>query len=82
MTILLMEAGADLKATVDGGFTPLHLAAVGSGHPLVATALIEAGANVNCRAPDGATPLYGAAWDGNVQCVKGAPSRESRPVID
>lgn len=77
---LLMGAGADLGATVDG-YSPLHLAVGGTGHPRVATALIHAGAEINHREPEGATPLYAAAWDGNVECVRALLRANADPLL-
>ena len=52
----LIEAGADIKKTMDGGSTPLFIAAE-EGHEAVVRALIDLGADINKARDDGATPL-------------------------
>ena len=63
-----LEAGADLGARDESGWTPLHYAA-SVGCPDVVTALLEAGANLEARADDSLTPLH-AASVGNTEAVK------------
>ena len=53
----LAEAGADVDARSDGGFTPLAFA-VRAGHGAAAAALLAAGADVNLALPDGTSPLH------------------------
>ena len=53
----LLEAGADINITDDGGWTRLHLAARWGETELVRR-LLDAGANVNARNDLGETPLY------------------------
>jgi ankyrin repeat protein len=57
---VLIEAGADVKATNDLGQTPLHKAAA---HPAVARLLVKNGASVQARDLEGQTPLHWAAID-------------------
>lgn len=52
----LIKAGANVDATDDKGWTPLHLAA-GDGRTGATRALLQAGANPNIQARDGALPL-------------------------
>lgn len=61
---LLVDRGADLKATDLGGKTPLHLAAAGRDTS-VAMLLLAHGANVNAADDDGDTPLIIAARASN-----------------
>lgn len=56
----LLDAGANLNAGNDVGYTPLHVAAK-RGHEAVAVSLLEAGANPNAEDSDGKTPLHWAA---------------------
>ena len=51
-----IAAGADLDAKMQGGYTPLHLAAI-YDHKEIAEVLIAAGADVNAKDEDGETPL-------------------------
>ena len=63
---LLIEQGADVNATDDGGITPLHCAAT-EGHVDVCRFLIEQGAIVHATDRDGWTPLHQAAWHGRLK---------------
>ncbi|KAG2484501.1 hypothetical protein HYH03_016730 [Edaphochlamys debaryana] len=66
---LLLEAGADVKATTKGGATALSLAAA-EGHADVIPLLVEAGADVNAADQKG-TPLLGvAAHRGHTEVVR------------
>ena len=51
-----LDGGADVNAGNEGGFTPLHYAAI-EGHKEIAELLIAKGADVNAKAVDGETPL-------------------------
>ena len=53
-----LEAGADLEARGEDGWTPLHVAAGLSGTPAVVTALLAAGADPAARDAGGRIP-----WD-------------------
>lgn len=53
---LLMDAGADINAATDSGWTPLH-SAVQSGDPLAVEFLIRKGARINAKDRSGRTPL-------------------------
>ena len=54
---LLVNNGADVNATHNGGGTPLHWAAR-KGHKQIVELLIANGANVNAQDEDGGTPLF------------------------
>jgi uncharacterized protein len=58
-TTRLLEAGADVDATDDEGFTPLHFAAQDDSEEVVQL-LLDAGADVNAANTKGETPLYKA----------------------
>ena len=50
----LISHGANVNATQQGGWTPLHEAAL-NNHVELARLLVEYGADVNCRSDDGTT---------------------------
>lgn len=58
----LLRAGADVSASNDGGYTPLHDARSGA----VVKALIAAGADPHARSRTGQTPLLHMAYYGGV----------------
>lgn len=71
---LLLDAGANTKATNHGGQTALHLNAneesnMGPDHVAIATLLIQAGADVNAVDNDGVTVLMSAAVAGIKELV-------------
>lgn len=53
---VLVEAGADLEAKLDDGWTPLHLAA--QGHPEAVSALLDTKADLEARLYNHWTPLH------------------------
>ena len=65
---VLLEAGASLEARTEGGWTPLHRAAL-NANPTVVTVLLEAGASLEARTENGSTPLHKAAVNGNPAVV-------------
>jgi serine/threonine-protein phosphatase 6 regulatory ankyrin repeat subunit B len=65
----LIEAMANVEATVGTGHTALMLASQ-NGHELCARALIEAGANVNHASNDGRTALIQASKNGHELCAR------------
>ena len=70
MAQLLLDAGANVKATTRIGYiTPLSLAAK-AGNPIIIRALLKAGADANTATSTGATPLMAAALSGNVDSVQ------------
>lgn len=60
----LLEAGADVNASMEDGSTPLHLLAYAWDAELCRV-LLAAGAKVQARNAAGATPLCAAAYCGN-----------------
>ena len=58
-----IAAGADLDAKMQGGYTPLHLAAI-YDHKEIARILITEGADVNAKNKYDMTPLHQAARSG------------------
>ena len=56
MAKVLLEAGAEVTATTNKGWTPLHYAAE-YGNTEIAQALITAGADVDAKNKWGSTPL-------------------------
>ena len=59
-----LEAGEDVNARDEDGFTPLHSAAWLNENPAMIEALLAAGADVNARGELlGGTPLHWAAED-------------------
>ena len=68
---VLVSAGADVKARLRGGYTPLHVASW-QGHLPVVQVLLESGADVNARDDRGATPLY-LALDGIIPWTSDEP---------
>lgn len=63
---VLLEKGASTKATVNGGFAPLHIAAQ-KGHWPVARELIAAGSPLSPRHNEGGCPLGLAAQFGHAE---------------
>lgn len=66
---LLDQAGTDVNAAEERGFTALHLAAQGD-HPEVLQMLLQRGAQSVATYAKGSTALMIAAHNGNVKCVK------------
>ncbi len=56
IALLLVEAGADVNAVQQAGFTPLHAAAM-AGRVDLATLFLERGADPSAKADDGRTAL-------------------------
>ena len=72
MVTVLVNAGADLEARTESGFTPLHVAAGISKTPAVVTALVNAGADLEARDESGLTPLHVASGGSAVPAVVSA----------
>ena len=70
MVAALLDAGADVNARGDFGWTPLHRAAVVNTNPAKVAALLDAGANLETRGENGMTPLHRAAFRGNPAVVE------------
>jgi ankyrin repeat protein len=69
LAAMLLQAGANWRATTRlGGYMPLHLAAQ-SGAASVAELLVSAGADANAKTSTGTTALMLAAASGNPQAV-------------
>ena len=66
---LMIDRGANLEARVEGGITPLHVAAE-LEDPVYAQLLLDAGANVEARDDDDWTPLHFAAGGEALAVVK------------
>ncbi|KAL8705182.1 MAG: hypothetical protein Q9201_001682 [Fulgogasparrea decipioides] len=66
---LLLENGAGVNATSDGGWTPLHNAAE-KGYEDVASLLLDWKANANATTSSGMTALHWCARNGHVNVVK------------
>lgn len=66
----LLDAGANLNARGEGGFTPLHVAATRFGTLASLKALLDAGAEVNAQDEDGLTPLHTATEYGTPASIK------------
>ena len=67
--VLLIDAGADARASNDLGVRPLWLACVNGSAPM-ARVLLGAGADPNATPSSGETPLMHAARSGSVDAVK------------
>ena len=63
-----LDAGADVNARTENGYTPLHWAAWKNAE--TTEALITAGVDVNARAEGGRTPLLSAAILGTAEGVQ------------
>ena len=57
----LLDRGADIAARDDGGWTPLHWAALRNAEPAVADILLDRGADIAARDDKGIAPLHFAA---------------------
>lgn len=68
MVSMLIDAGADVRATTDAGRTALHFAAVGS-HLDVIRLLLGKGANIEARDKEGSSALDEAVWRGYLEVV-------------
>ena len=66
---VMLEAGADVNARTNLGFTPLHLAAL-YAPTAVADLLIARGADMLATAAEGETVLHFAAMAGNTELVR------------
>jgi len=66
---LLLECGADPKAILAQGVTPLYTAAR-NGHAATLDLLLKSGAMVNARAEDGSTALVKAAQKGHLDALQ------------
>ena len=64
-----IAAGADLDAKMQGGYTPLHLAAI-YDHKEIAEILIAEGADVNAKIKRDLTPLHLAARSGRKEIAE------------
>ena len=67
--VLLIESGADVRASNDLGVQPLWLACINGSAPMVRV-LLGAGADADAAPAGGETPLMHAARSGSVDAVK------------
>ena len=78
---LLLEKGADIKATDKRGQTPLYRA-LGSSHLEVVQLLLEKGADVEAADQDGQTPLYQALGNSYLEVVQLLLKKEDKVVAN
>ena len=64
-----IAAGADLDTKMQGGYTPLHLAAI-YDHKEIAEILIDEGADVNAKNKRDMTPLHQASRSGRKEIAE------------
>jgi len=70
MAKILIQAGANVRATTrEGGITPLIMACTNGSAPMIQL-LLNAGADVNQAKTNGTTPLMTAAASGSAEAVK------------
>ena len=75
-----IDAGADLNAVDEYGFTPLHWVAW-TDHDAVVLGLLAAGADPNIAANNGSAPLHAAAGNGRDECVLGLLAAGADPNV-
>ena len=75
----LLDAGADLEAHNDRGYTPLHYSASGYGDVAVLTVLLDAGADLEARDDYGNEPLHLAVRHRSEICCAGSAWCRRRP---
>lgn len=78
---LLLEAGAAVDATLEGGATALFVAAA-EGHARVVALLLEAGADARRTLDDGATALHAAAHEAVIALLLQAGASPERAAHD
>lgn len=66
---IMLDAGVDVNARTNLGFTPLHMAAL-YAPTAVADLLIARGADIHATAAEGESPLHFAAMAGNTELVR------------
>ena len=64
-----LDAGADVNAKNEYGYTPLHWAAI-DGHKEIVELLIAEGADVDAMNDVAVTPLHDAAYSGHKEIVE------------
>lgn len=71
VNILLLGRGVNVRDTLAGGFTVLHLASLGGQKPIVESLLQNEGIDVNAREPELRATALHLAWSANrVEIVK------------
>jgi ankyrin repeat protein len=68
IALMLLEAGADVNASENGGYTPLHIAAE-NGQVILVELFLEYGANPYAQMDDGRTPLDIARDAGHTEII-------------
>ena len=77
--ILALEAKADVNKAINGGFTPLFIAA-NQGRPAVVRILLDANADMNISPNNGPSPLCIAEQNGHAGVVNILRTRRTTAI--